>query len=150
MNSTIHFYMIQMEFQLIFMLSFVVNEGSRFSSKFITFSIKGSIFKCKMTKMRKIQYTWAFVSDILVFYFLVNYLDSYWMDQSLLPLTQNLSLDWTRHPANNSSFWSTLRTYSIVWKTTFWEQKQSMETTTNIFPNFSHCFNYNFLLVLDT
>ena len=31
----------------------VVKEGSRFSSTFIRFSIKGSIFKCKMIEMRK-------------------------------------------------------------------------------------------------
>ena len=42
--------------------------------------------------------------------FIQRFTDSYWEDQSLLPLIQNLSLYWTRHPANSSSLQRTLRT----------------------------------------
>ena len=45
------------------------------------------------------------ISYILCFTLSLELADSYCVDQSLLPLTQNISLDWTRHLANISSLW---------------------------------------------
>ena len=40
-----------------------------------------------------IKYTEHYLLNF-VLYFELDLADSYWVDQSLLPLTQNLSLDW--------------------------------------------------------
>ena len=54
-----------------------------------------------------VYYTLIYLSLILCDFIYSRFTDSY---QSLLPLIQNLSLDWTCHPANNSRLWQTLRT----------------------------------------